>query len=89
MQIFNWNGIKTFSFKVCKELKSFSPKIYKAIEALAIKRGSEAGLQKAEAFSIIRKIWQKCLFKYLSYEKKYVDNIVLKNVNLKDKLFFN
>ena len=41
-----------------KELKSFPhPRSIRAIEALAIKRGSEAGLKKAEAFSIIRKIW--------------------------------
>ncbi|OUU62601.1 MAG: hypothetical protein CBC22_03670 [Alphaproteobacteria bacterium TMED62] len=41
-----------------KELKAFPhPRSYKAIEALAIKRGSESGLKKAEAFYILRKIW--------------------------------
>ena len=41
-----------------KELKKFPhPRSLKAIEALAIKRGTEAGLKKAEAFYIIRKIW--------------------------------
>ena len=29
----------------------------KSIEALAIKRGAESGLEKAEAFCVIRKIW--------------------------------
>tara|TARA_B100000686_G_scaffold331260_1_gene394563 strand:+ start:18106 stop:18801 length:696 start_codon:yes stop_codon:yes gene_type:complete len=33
------------------------PRSIKSIEALAIKRGSESGLKKAEAFCIIRKIW--------------------------------
>ena len=41
-----------------KELKPFPhPRSIRAIEALATKRGSEAGLKKAEAFCIIRKIW--------------------------------
>ncbi|RPG87089.1 MAG: PIG-L family deacetylase [Crocinitomicaceae bacterium TMED209] len=53
-----WNekllALKAYS----KELKPFPhPRSIKAIEALAIKRGSEAGLKKAEAFCIIRKIW--------------------------------
>jgi len=34
------------------------PRSIKSIESLAIKRGSESGLKKAEAFCIIRKIWQ-------------------------------
>jgi len=34
------------------------PRSIKSIEALAIKRGSESGLKKAEAFCIIRKIWR-------------------------------
>ena len=33
------------------------PRSIKALEALAIKRGTESGLKKAEAFCIIRKIW--------------------------------
>jgi len=33
------------------------PRSIKSIEALAIKRGAESGLEKAEAFYIIRKIW--------------------------------
>ncbi|PPR16761.1 MAG: N-acetyl-alpha-D-glucosaminyl L-malate deacetylase 1 [Alphaproteobacteria bacterium MarineAlpha9_Bin3] len=33
------------------------PRSIKSIEALAIKRGTESGLKKAEAFRIIRKIW--------------------------------
>ena len=33
------------------------PRSIKSIEALAIKRGSESGLKKAEAFCIIRKNW--------------------------------
>lgn len=33
------------------------PRSIKSIEALAIKRGTESGLKKAEAFCIIRKIW--------------------------------
>ena len=41
------------------ELGSFPhPRSLESIEALAIKRGTEAGLSKAEAFCIIRKIWQ-------------------------------
>ena len=34
------------------------PRSIKSLEALAIKRGAESGLNKAEAFCIIRKIWQ-------------------------------
>ena len=34
------------------------PRSIKSLEALAIKRGIESGLNKAEAFCIIRKIWQ-------------------------------
>tara|TARA_B100001059_G_C17805619_1_gene568937 strand:- start:682 stop:1362 length:681 start_codon:yes stop_codon:yes gene_type:complete len=33
------------------------PRSIKSIEALAIKRGSESGLEKAEAIQIIRKFW--------------------------------
>ena len=33
------------------------PRPIKSIEALAIKRGAESGLEKAEAFCVIRKIW--------------------------------
>ncbi len=41
-----------------KELKEFPhPRSLKAIEALATKRGAEAGLKKAEAFYILRKVW--------------------------------
>ena len=35
------------------------PRSIKSIEALAIKRGSESGYKKAEAFQIIRKFWNK------------------------------
>ena len=46
-------GLKIYS----KELRKFPhPRSVKAIEALAIKRGSESGLELAEAFMIIRKI---------------------------------
>ena len=42
-----------------KELGVFPhPRSLQSIEALAIKRGSESGLKKAEAFCVIRKIWQ-------------------------------
>ena len=34
------------------------PRSIKSLEALAIKRGIESGLNKAEAFCIIRKIWR-------------------------------
>lgn len=34
------------------------PRSMESIEALAIKRGSEAGLKKAEAFCILKKIWK-------------------------------
>ena len=34
------------------------PRSNKALEALAIKRGTESGLKKAEAFCIIRKLWK-------------------------------
>jgi len=48
------NSIKIYS----KELKKFPhPRSSKAIEALAIRRGSESGLEKAEAFVILRKNW--------------------------------
>jgi LmbE family N-acetylglucosaminyl deacetylase len=41
------------------ELKPYPhPRSIKSLEALAIKRGSESGLKKAEAFQIIKKIWQ-------------------------------
>ena len=41
-----------------KELRAFPhPRSVKSMEALAIKRGSEAGLKKAEAFYIVRSIW--------------------------------
>lgn len=41
------------------ELGSFPhPRSLESLEALAIKRGIESGLNKAEAFCIIRKIWQ-------------------------------
>jgi N-acetylglucosamine malate deacetylase 1 len=41
------------------ELGSFPhPRSLESLEALAIKRGIESGLSKAEAFCIIRKIWQ-------------------------------
>ena len=41
------------------ELGSYPhPRSIKSLEALAIKRGIESGLNKAEAFCIIRKIWQ-------------------------------
>lgn len=33
------------------------PRSIKSIEALAVKRGTESGLKKAEAFYIVRKIW--------------------------------
>ena len=40
------------------ELKSSPhPRSLNTIKALAIKRGSEAGFKKAEAFYIIRKVW--------------------------------
>ena len=40
------------------ELKSSPhPRSLSTIKALAIKRGSEAGLKKAEAFYIVRKVW--------------------------------
>ena len=34
------------------------PRSIKSLEALAIKRGTESGLKKAEAFCIIRKLWK-------------------------------
>lgn len=34
------------------------PRSIESIEALAIKRGSESGLKKAEAFCILKKIWK-------------------------------
>ena len=53
-----WNQKLLALKSYLKELKSFPhPRSIRSIEALAIKRGSEAGLKKAEAFSIIRKIW--------------------------------
>ncbi len=50
--------IKISSLKFYKKelRKSPHPRSLKAIEALAIKRGSESGLEKAEAFSILRNI---------------------------------
>ena len=36
--------------------KEFHPRSLKVIEALAIKRGSEAGVKYAEAFNLIREI---------------------------------
>ena len=40
------------------ELGSFPhPRSIKSLEALAIKRGMEAGFSKAEAFCIVRKVW--------------------------------
>ena len=32
---------------------------YKAVEALAVLRGAHAGLEKAEAFSVIRQVQRK------------------------------
>jgi len=41
------------------ELKPYPyPRSIKSLEALAIKRGSESGFKKAEAFHIIKKVWQ-------------------------------
>src|SRR3989344_182492 len=40
------------------ELREFPhPRSLKAIEALAVKRGSEAGMEYAEAFMVIRSLW--------------------------------
>ena len=42
-----------------KEIKKYPhPRSIKSIESLAIKRGSEVNLKKAEAFYIIRKVWK-------------------------------
>ncbi|MBI1984587.1 MAG: PIG-L family deacetylase [Candidatus Wildermuthbacteria bacterium] len=42
------------------ELREFPhPRSLKAIEALAQKRGSEAGMEYAEAFMVIRHLWQE------------------------------
>ena len=42
-----------------KELKDPPhPRSIKAIEALAIKRGTEVGVKKAEAFCILRRVWK-------------------------------
>ena len=42
-----------------KELGIFPhPRSFESIEALAVKRGAESGLKKAEAFMILRKIWK-------------------------------
>ena len=60
---------KTISFKVIFKgiLKPFPhPRSIRAIEALAIKRGSESGLQKAEAFNIIRKNLVEMIILFLS-----------------------
>ena len=42
-----------------KEIKKYPhPRSIKSIESLAIKRGSEVNLKKAEAFYIVRKVWK-------------------------------
>ncbi len=42
-----------------KEIKKYPhPRSIKSIESLAIRRGSEVNLKKAEAFCIIRKVWK-------------------------------
>jgi len=49
------NALEAYS----NELESFPhPRSLKAIEALAIKRGVESGFKKAEAFTILRKMWE-------------------------------
>jgi N-acetylglucosamine malate deacetylase 1 len=49
------NAVKAYK----NELGNYPhPRSIKSLEALAIKRGTESGLKKAEAFCIIRKIWQ-------------------------------
>lgn len=41
------------------EINNFPhPRSFESLQALAIKRGVESGVRKAEAFCIIRKIWQ-------------------------------
>ncbi len=54
-----WGG-KIKALELYKsELVSFPhPRSIKSLEALAIKRGMESGLKRAEAFCIIKKIWQ-------------------------------
>lgn len=51
---------KALSLKAySKELRNYPhSRSMKSIEALAIKRGSEAGLKMAEAFYVLRKIWE-------------------------------
>ena len=42
-----------------REIKKYPhPRSIKSIESLAIKRGSEVNLKKAEAFYIVRKVWK-------------------------------
>jgi len=54
-----WNKKIRALKKYSNEMGVFPhPRSLNSIEALAIKRGSESGLKKAEAFCIIRKIWK-------------------------------
>lgn len=55
----NWENKLKALRAYSNELENFPhPRSLKAIRALAIKRGMESGFKKAEAFTILRKVWK-------------------------------